>query len=412
MIKDTDVEIAKEAIIKLKKISSELLDKQYLKGDSSIGILGGNSGIIMFLFYYAQYSDDVMYSEVGKEYVYQLFDKINAGNVGTTFCNGLSGAIWLLENLVKNNFIEFDIDDSVAQLDEYLAVCMQKDIHSRNYDFLHGAIGYGMYFLERYKNTNSDRYKQEYLKYIYQLINFLEESSIEYNNTIYWECDNNQEPKHINLGLAHGIPSIICFLAKVYNANIEKERIKRILEKSVKFIMRYKTSENISTFPSKVDLHNIDYHNNEDGVSRMAWCYGDLGIAIALYHANQILNNNEIEREYIVLLHKSAQRKSKPVSMVEDTSVCHGSFGLALIFKKFYDRTKIESLNEAYTYWLNEGLGKAVYTDGIAGFKAHRGDGKYEKETDILTGVSGIGLTLISILTKENIDWDECLLLS
>ena len=28
-------------------------------------------------------------------------------------------------------------------------------------------------FLERYKNTNNDKYKQEYLKYIYQLINFL-----------------------------------------------------------------------------------------------------------------------------------------------------------------------------------------------------------------------------------------------
>ena len=73
----------------------------------------------------------------------------------------------------------------------------------------------------------------------------------------------------------------------------------------------------------------------------MAWCYGDLGIAIALYHANQILNNEEVEREYIELLHKSLKRKDKSISMVEDISVCHGSFGLALIFKKFYDRTKL-----------------------------------------------------------------------
>ena len=238
MIKDTDVETAQMAIIKLKEISSELLDGRYLNEDNSIGILGGSSGIIMFLFHYAQYSDDIIYSEVGKEYVYQLFDKINAGNIGTTFCNGLAGTIWLLDYLVKNNFIEFDIDDNAAPLDEYLAICMQKDIDSNNYDFLHGAIGYGMYFLERYKNTNNDKYKQEYLKYIYQLINFFEESSIEYNNTIYWECENNQEPKHVNLGLAHGIPSIICFLAKVYNVNIEKERIKNLLEQSVSFILK------------------------------------------------------------------------------------------------------------------------------------------------------------------------------
>ncbi|AJW63515.1 Nisin biosynthesis protein NisC [Elizabethkingia miricola] len=411
MIKDTDVEIAKKAIIKLKEISSELLDKQYLNEDNSIGILGGSSGIIMFLFHYAHYSDDIIYSEVGKKYVYQLFDKINTGEIGATFCNGLAGTIWLLDYLVKNNFIEFDIDENVVQLDEYLAICMQKDIHNKNYDFLHGAIGYGMYFLERYKNTNSNEYKQGYLRYICKLINFLEESSIEYNNTIYWECDNKQEPEHINLGLAHGIPSIISFLAKAYNTNIEKEIIKNLLEKSVRFILKYKTPENISNFPSKVSLNNIDYNNKED-ISRMAWCYGDLGITIALYHANQILHNDEIEREYIALLHKSAQRKSKPISMVEDTSVCHGSFGLTLIFKKFYNRTKIDSLKEASIYWLNDGLEKAVYTDGIAGFKAHRGDDKYEKETDILTGVSGIGLVLMSILTENNLDWDECLLLS
>ncbi|WP_407498212.1 lanthionine synthetase C family protein [Elizabethkingia anophelis] len=411
MIKDTDVETAQMAIIKLKEISSELLDGRYLNEDNSIGILGGSSGIIMFLFHYAQYSDDIIYSEVGKEYVYQLFDKINAGNIGTTFCNGLAGTIWLLDYLVKNNFIEFDIDDNAAPLDEYLAICMQKDIDSNNYDFLHGAIGYGMYFLERYKNTNNDKYKQEYLKYIYQLINFFEESSIKYNNTIYWECENNQEPKHVNLGLAHGIPSIICFLAKVYNVNIEKERIKNLLEQSVSFILKYKTFENISSFPSKVSLNNIDYDNKED-ISRMAWCYGDLGIAIALYHANQILNNEEVEREYIELLHKSLKRKDKSISMVEDISVCHGSFGLALIFKKFYDRTKIDSLKEAYIYWLNDGLSKSVYTDGIAGFKAHRGDNKYERETDILGGVSGIGMVLMSILTENSLDWDECLLLS
>lgn len=135
MIKDTDVETAQMAIIKLKEISSELLDGRYLNEDNSIGILGGSSGIIMFLFHYAQYSDDIIYSEVGKEYVYQLFDKINAGNIGTTFCNGLAGTIWLLDYLVKNNFIEFDIDDNAAPLDEYLAICMQKDIDSNNYDF-------------------------------------------------------------------------------------------------------------------------------------------------------------------------------------------------------------------------------------------------------------------------------------
>ncbi|AQX03861.1 hypothetical protein ATB99_11925 [Elizabethkingia meningoseptica] len=411
MIEAIDKEIAEEAIIKLKTISSELLNEQYLAEDRSIGILGGISGTIMFLFHYSKYTKDDKYSDTGKKYVYGLFDKINSGNISTTFCNGLAGAVWMLDYLIKNNFIEFDLDDNVVQLDECLSLSMMNDIQKRNYDFLHGAIGYGVYFLERYKNTSANQYKKKYLEYINKLLEYLEYSSVNYNNGIYWECEGNHEPKHINLGLAHGIPSIVCFLARVYNADIHRAAIKNLLEKSVDFLLRYRTPANISTFPSKVNLDNIDYINNTD-ISRIGWCYGDLGIAIALYHANEILNNDNVERAYIGLLKKSAQRKDKPLSMVEDISVCHGSFGLALIFKKFYDRTKIDSLKEAYIYWLKDGLDKGVYTDGIAGFKAHRGDGIYEKETDILSGVSGIGLALIAILSKENINWDECLLLS
>ncbi|QDZ60764.1 hypothetical protein EVD19_08965 [Elizabethkingia meningoseptica] len=91
---------------------------------------------------------------------------------------------------------------------------------------MHGAIGYGVYFLERYKNTSANQYKKKYLEYINKLLEYLEYSSVNYNNGIYWECEGNHEPKHINLGLAHGIPSIVCFLARVYNADIHRAAIK------------------------------------------------------------------------------------------------------------------------------------------------------------------------------------------
>ncbi|EOR29014.1 lanthionine synthetase LanC family protein, partial [Elizabethkingia meningoseptica] len=103
MIEAIDKEIAEEAIIKLKTISSELLNEQYLAEDRSIGILGGISGTIMFLFHYSKYTKDDKYSDTGKKYVYGLFDKINSGNISTTFCNGLAGAVWMLDYLIKNN---------------------------------------------------------------------------------------------------------------------------------------------------------------------------------------------------------------------------------------------------------------------------------------------------------------------
>ena len=101
---------------------------------------------------------------------------------------------------------------------------------------------------------------------------------------------------------------VLFVFSKSIQCQYREGKNKNLLEQSVSFILKYKTFENISSFPSKVSLNNIDYDNKED-ISRIAWCYGDLGIAIALYHANQILNNEEVEREYIELLHKSLKGK-------------------------------------------------------------------------------------------------------
>lgn len=48
------------------------------------------------------------------------------------------------------------------------------------------------------------------------------------------------------------------------------------------------------------------------------------------------------------------------------------------------------------------------HIDGIVGYKSNNKD----NSINLLTGVSGIGLTLLTMLSGDNSDWDECLLLS
>ena len=55
----------------------------------------------------------------------------------------------------------------------------------------------------------------------------------------------------------------------------------------------------------------------------------------------------------------------------------------------------------------------AVHKDGDAGYKQWRGDSKeWKKEKNLLEGIAGIGLTIISFLATFDTKWDECLLIS
>lgn len=91
-----------------------------------------------------------------------------------------------------------------------------------------------------------------------------------------------------------------------------------------------------------------------------------------------------------------------------DGGLCHGSSGIARIFSRMFHNTKIKEFKDTSDYWIKQTLFMSKYSDGLCGFKAN---GK-TLEYGLLSGISGIALTMLSFLIEEDIFWDECLLLS
>ncbi|REC79003.1 hypothetical protein DRF57_01630 [Chryseobacterium rhizosphaerae] len=395
---------------KLKEISSVIIENEFY--NKNIGVLGGISGIPIFLFYYSKYCNDPLYSERGQKYVEYIIDVVNSGTMLPTFCNGMSGAIWTIDFLKKNKFIDFNIDKNIKSFDEYFYEVMIQEINQGNYDFLHGALGYGYYFLERYNNTGNEKLKKKYLEYILIFIEKLELISVSKGEDTYWEYVNPLEyEKQINFGLAHGIPSILSFLTRVLESKINSLLAKQLSYKLLMIILKYSNNENVSVFPSKVRLENInDLNKDDDNMSRLAWCYGDLGVVNSLYRANMILKLEKIDKICFDIMIRTSLRRLYNESMVNDAGVCHGSFGISLLFKRFYELSGIEAMKDAYIFWLEDGLNRSNFQDGFAGFKAYNG-GDYKNETNILNGITGIGLTLITFMSKKKTLWDRCLLI-
>jgi len=303
----------------------------------------------------------------------------------------------------ENNFIDMDVNNIQPALDKYLVSKMRQDIQQKNYDFMHGALGVGLYYLK--KGTNPE--------YITELIDFLYNTADkDFDSQIFrWESIIDFEKNHngYNLSLCHGISSIIIFLVRVIKNGIFDEKVTEMLIGAVNYILSNEKdfSQLGSYFPNYILINS----NETVSKSRMAWCYGDLGNAIALWKAGKILENKKLEEKANEIFFQSTRRRYFHETLVNDAGACHGSVGIAMIFRRIYLETNRNEFKEATEYWINRTLNFSHFEDGLAGYKILEKD-KWIHDYSLLTGISGIGLLLLSYLKNGKQTWDELFLLS
>lgn len=383
----------------LKAIDS-LLRNQYVD-EEDIGVISGLTGLSLFQFYYARYLNEESSEEFGIKYLELCGEKINESKFIPTYCSGISGFGWALEHLSQEKFLNTDTDEMLLEVDDYIYNIMISEMKAGNYDFLHGGLGYGFYFLKRYKNTKSIVSREKHEKKLFEFIRLLDELSevvdcdkIRWGSKVNFEKD---QKKVYNLSLSHGMSAIIGILTKLYEIDVFRESVERMLKRVIKYIRSFISIEehSDSLFPNWIEIDE-EYSYQ----SRLAWCYGDLGIGIRLFYASKILFDKDLESESMFVLKHSAKRRDPKNTFVVDAGLCHGSFGNALIFQRMYKETNEIIFKSASDFWINDGVKRLIK------------DRKIVKSTSLLGGMAGIGLTILNHLNEDCANWDECLLIS
>ncbi|MBD8348359.1 lanthionine synthetase C family protein [Dysgonomonas sp. HGC4] len=367
---------------------------------NALGLYNGEFGILLFLFYYSRYSKDPRFISLAETYSETLVDRQLKKINSHTFCSGLSGILYLFEFFRRNNFINIDISETQDELENYLIIRMQKDIHNQHYDFMHGALGVGLYFLEK------KRRPEVILELIEYLFNTAEKST---NSILKWKSiiDYDKGTEGYNISLSHGISSIIIFLIRVLENNIHSQFVTSMLEGAVNYLFTQEINNNkYGSFYPPMSTENSQLF----GRSRIGWCYGDLGVAIAIRKAGLILNRKEwIDKSLEVLLH-TTKRLSPSETNVIDAGLCHGSAGNAMIFRHLYLETGMIEFSNATNYWIEKTLDLSIFDDGLAGYKSYQLGG-WRNDSSLLTGIPGIGLVFISYLLDDHQNWDSMFLL-
>jgi hypothetical protein len=131
----------------------------------------------------------------------------------------------------------------------------------------------------------------------------------------------------------------------------------------------------------------------------LAWCYGDPGVAAALLVAARRAGRPEWEGAALSIGEAAAARSLGNANVVE-TSLCHGSAGLAHVFNRIYQATRAEAARCAAVARLSTVI------------DACRPAQRAQLSPDLLTGSAGIGLALLAAASGVEPRWDRLLLLS
>ena len=373
--------------------------------DEVFGLYSGEFGLLLFLFYYSRYTKMKKHTVITERYAKQLMGQFIKRTRLHTFCSGLSGILYLFEFLRENEFIDLDVSSAQPVLDNYLVSRMRQDVQQQYYDFMHGALGVGLYFLK----------KDMHPEYIQELIDFLYHTAEkDLDRLIFkWESIvmiNERESRNAyNLALSHGISSIIIFLSRVVNSGICDGKITEMLSGAVNYVLSQE--KDFSQFGSFFPNCIIKNSSEPLSKSRLAWCYGDLGIGLALWQAGKAIDKIDWRNKGLEILLQSTQRRNLRENSVMDAEICHGSAGIAMIYRRMYLEAGRNEFLEAISYWIQQTLNFSCFEDGLAGYKRFEKEG-WKNDYSLLTGIAGIGLVLLSYIEDNQQDWDELFLLS
>lgn len=365
---------------------------------------GGLAGIAIFYAYLHRHFGDDAHRAYAESLVDQCIEMVAENDLGPGLHGGFLGTAWALHHLSGM----WGEEDMVGEIDEAMAEILEAHSWHGDYDLISGLAGFAIYGLDRRDHPTGQRLLE-------LVLDQLERYASEDDDGVTWFTRVGLLPRHQaeefpdgyhNLGLAHGVPGVVGVLGQMAAAGVGGERALRLFERSARWLLAQESPQGDARFP----------HIREGAGAgcRVAWCYGDLGLALALGIGAKAVGQEDLLREAHRVLRHAANRDED--AGARDAGLCHGRIGNALCFQRAWQLTGDDAFLETASRWARQTL-EHRRPEGLAGFPAHMpmpevDDKVWRNEVGLLTGATGVGLGLLAALGGVEPRWDRCLLVS
>lgn len=369
-----------------------------------VGVLGGKAGIVLLFAYLSKLFPEKDYFNNTLEYLDELSESLSNDELGYNMSGGVAGFAFVFQHLRNIGLLDKSDDLNLSELDEFINLGIDNDFTQGNWDPLHGMTGLGIYFLERNKENGEKKYLEKIVTHLTNMRITVGEYKV-WITPGYGKYSND----NYNLGIAHGMPGVLSFLAQVHARNIKQKEIEEMIVSCLPFLLQYENEEDaVCCFPTSVDVIPV---KEKEMYSRLAWCYGDLCMANALIHCGKALNRNDWKVKGIDVALKTTKRNFESSGCM-DAPFCHGTVGLVHQYNRFYQLTGNDVFKYAAENWLRitqEQFYKPGEGAGGYFFRTHNEEKKNFEMTanySLLEGSAGIALVYLSWLYNIKPDWD------
>lgn len=344
-------------------------------------------------------------------FMVRAIDQLAEAPMQARLYGGFVGVAWVTEHLAARDGEPAEsTDDLNDELDEALVRYLDASPWVGDYDLIGGLAGCAVYGLERLPRAIAARLLE-------RVVTRLDEIAVVDDDGIAWvrtqalmipEYRELHPNGYYDLGVAHGVPGVLAALAGIVASGIAIDRAGRLLAG----VWRWMTAKRGSAAAESTYGYGLG-----SKPARSAWCYGDPGIAAAMYAAARAVGSAEWAAEALALARHAAVRPLERTECVEP-GLCHGAAGLALIYNRLWQATGEPLFAETARAWYQRTLRMRRADRGCAGFQSFRtktvGDyvAGWFDDPSFLTGAGGIGLALLAGISAVEPAWDRLLLSS
>jgi lantibiotic biosynthesis protein len=330
-------------------------------------------------------------------------DRLARNPLPPYWVGGFCGLTWSLRDSVYPPARTVQFSEAV---DDALQSALGEPDWSGHYDLICGLSGFGVYGTE---HPDPDRGACLATAVVRHLSRLARSAA---NGCTWWTSPTLLPPHQRrrlpngchNLGLAHGVPGVLAFLARCVELGVGGERAMELLDGGIRWLVAQREQNAVR---SGYHFRNVVEAPSES--RPLAWCYGDLGVSLALYRAGRVLASDSLRQLAFRVARDSAERDFDSDSVV-DAGLCHGAAGAALVFHRFWQLSGESTFLYARDGWLKRILSLTDHelhqSAGVFTLESNGKDLSRRPSLDRLTGAAGVGLALMTCLDELDARWD------
>lgn len=374
--------------------------------DATLG--GGDAGLALLFAYVDRAWPTPRFADAAAARLAAAVDGVAARPMTDWLFGGFTGVAWCAQHLLHDAPAgDGDVGD---EIDAALAGHLEPAGWPSELDVVNGLAGMAIYALDRLPRPDARRCLE-------RIVAHLAARAHRDGERVYWhtppellrpEVRRDFPRGYVNLGVAHGVPGIAAVLARIAAAGVCADEAASLARAAFAWLRRQRRAD-----PRDGVYPHYAAPEGDGTRSRLAWCYGDLGIALALLGAARQLGEPRWEADALELAYLAAARPLGAAGAV-DTGLCHGAAGIAHLWNRLYQATGEATFGGAARRWYARTLEMRHDGRGVAAWPAWtrraNGENGYEPHGGLVVGAAGVALALLAAVTPVEPAWDRVLL--